>query len=152
LGGYYNTDDDAGRDLIVRERSYSDNATPAANGVAMANLVRLSLLTEDLQYLDRVEQGLRAFSSVMQRSPQACPGLFAALDWYRYCTLIRTTREQIAFLVPQYLPTGIVALETNLPPTVVGLVCQGLSCQEPALSSDQLWKQAREVMINTNFI
>jgi len=47
IAGYYNTATDAGHDLIVRERSYTDNATPAANGVAIANLVRLALLTED---------------------------------------------------------------------------------------------------------
>lgn len=71
MGGYYNTD--ASRDLLVRERSYADNATPAANGVAIANLVRLALLTEDLSYLDKAEQTLQAFGSVMERSPQSCP-------------------------------------------------------------------------------
>jgi len=141
LGGYYNTANDAGRDLIVRERSYNDNATPSANGVAIANLVRLALLTEDLKYLDQAEQGLQAFSSIMQRSPQACPSLFTALDWYRHCTLIRTTLEEITSLMPQYVPTGSLALDSNLPPDVVGLVCQGLSCREPARSLDQLWEQ-----------
>jgi hypothetical protein len=130
----------------VRERSYGDNATPAANGVALANLVRLALLTEDLQYLDRAEKALQAFSSVMLRSPQACPSLFTALDWYRHSTLIRTTKEEIISLTQEYLPTGMLALETNLPPDVVGLVCQGLSCQEPAHSHDQLWEQVRKVM------
>jgi uncharacterized protein YyaL (SSP411 family) len=58
-GGYYNTATDTGSDLLVRERSYVDNATPAANGIAIANLVRLFLLTEDLRYLDRAELGLK---------------------------------------------------------------------------------------------
>ncbi len=31
LGGYYNTSSDSSQDLIVRERSYVDNATPSAN-------------------------------------------------------------------------------------------------------------------------
>lgn len=141
LGGYYNTASDASSDLLVRERSYADNATPAANGVAIANLVRLALLTEHLQYLDRAEHALQAFSSVMQRSPQACPSLFAALDWYRHCTLIRSTDSQIATLANQYLPTAVFALETNLPSGSVGLVCQGLSCMEPARSPDQLLEQ-----------
>ena len=149
LGGYYNTASDAGRDLIVRERSYNDHATPSANGVAIANLVRLTLLTEDLQYLDWAEQGLQAFSSIMQRSPQACPSLFTALDWYRHCTLIRTTLEQIAALIPQYLPTGSVTLGSNLPPDVVGLVCQGLSCQSPAYSPDQLWEQVLQSQVRS---
>jgi uncharacterized protein YyaL (SSP411 family) len=47
-GGYYNNSTDAGKELLVRERSYMDNATPAANSIAIANLIRLSLLTDYL--------------------------------------------------------------------------------------------------------
>ncbi len=72
-GGYYNTARDSSSDLIVRERSYMDNATPAANGIAIGNLVRLALLSEDLSHLDRAEQTLHSFSSIIEKSPQACP-------------------------------------------------------------------------------
>ncbi len=37
LGGYYNTASDSSDDLLIRERSYTDNATPSAKGVAIAN-------------------------------------------------------------------------------------------------------------------
>jgi uncharacterized protein len=145
LGGYYNTASDASGDLLVRERSYVDNATPAANGVAIANLIRLALLTEDLQYQGRAEQALQAFSSAMNQSSQACPSLFTALDWYRNHTLIRTTTEPLSFLLAQYVPTGVYALEYNLPATSVGLVCQGLSCKEPAKNREQLWQQIQQI-------
>ena len=56
-GGYYNNSTDASQELLIRERSYMDNATPSANGIAIANLIRLSLLTDDLGYCDRAEQG-----------------------------------------------------------------------------------------------
>lgn len=141
VGGYYNTAKDASQDLIVRERSYADNATPAANGVAIANLVRLALLTEDLSYLDRAEQGLQAFSSVMKNYPQACPSLFTALDWYRHCTLIRASK--LESLITQYLPAGVL-VATDLPAAVVGLVCQGLSCLSPAQSVDELQQQIQQ--------
>ena len=144
LGGYYNTATDASGELIVRERSYADNATPAANGVAIANLVRLSLLTEDLSYLDRAEQGLQAFGSAMQSAPQACPSLFSALDWYRHCTLVRTSLSQLESLNPRYLPTTAFAMATDLPVASVGLVCQGLSCLAPAQSPDELWQQIQQ--------
>ena len=143
LGGYYNTSGDAGRDLIVRERSYADNATPAANGVAIANLVRLALLTEDLSYLDRAEQSIHAFSSVMVNSPQACPSLFTALDWYRNCTMIRTS-DHLNSLISEYLPTSVFAVLDDLPEATVGLVCVGLSCLPPARSSAQLWEQVKQ--------
>ncbi|HEY9602209.1 MAG TPA: thioredoxin domain-containing protein [Allocoleopsis sp.] len=143
LGGYYNAASDSSSDLLVRERSYFDNATPSANGVAIANLVRLTLLTEDLQYLDQAEQTLQAFSSVMSKSPQACPSLFTALDWYRNCTLVRSGSNSLTSLMTQYLPASIFQLEANLPDGAVGLVCQGLTCLEPAPTPERLLEQVQ---------
>ncbi len=143
MGGYYNNAADNSDDLLVRERSYIDNATPAANGVAIANLVRLSLLTENPDYLDQAEQALQAFSSVLQKSPQACPSLFAALDWYRHGTLVRTIEEHLSPLIPKYFPTAVYQIATDLPSDAIGLVCQGLSCLEPAQSQEQLLAQMR---------
>jgi uncharacterized protein len=138
LGGYYNTARDVGEDLLVRERSYTDNATPAANGIAIASLVRLALLKENLEYLDRAQQALQAFSSIIQDSPQACPSLLAALDWYQHSTLIRTTGDRISELISQYYPTAVFQIETDLPEGVVGLVCECLTCKEPAKSQQGL--------------
>jgi uncharacterized protein YyaL (SSP411 family) len=147
LGGYFNTD--AAADLVVRERGYEDNAIPSANGVAIANLVRLALSTEDLSYLDQAEQALRAFSAIMTQTPQACPSLFAALDWLQNHILIRTDTHQIKQLSVQYLPTGVYHLEAELPNDTVGLVCQGLSCQEPARTVDQLAAQVEQSQVRT---
>ncbi|MHC5935383.1 thioredoxin domain-containing protein [Nostoc sp.] len=144
LAGYYNTSSDSSQDLIVRERSYADNATPSANGIAIANLVRLSLLTDNLDYLDLAELGLKAFRSVMHRAPQACPSLFTALDWYRNSTLIRSTTEQINALIPKYLPVAVFAITSDLPEGSVGLVCQGLKCLAPAESAEHLLQQVQE--------
>ncbi len=138
LGGYYNTASDASGDLLVRERSYIDNATPAANGIAIASLVRLALLGPNLEYLDRAEQGLQAFSSIIQDSPQACPSLLAALDWYQHSTLIRTASDQISGLISQYYPTAVCQIEADLPEGVIGLVCECLTCKEPAKSQERL--------------
>jgi uncharacterized protein YyaL (SSP411 family) len=138
LGGYYNTAKDASGDLLVRERSYIDNATPAANGIAIASLVRLALLGPNLEYLDRAQQGLQAFSSIVQDSPQACPSLLSALDWYQHSTLIRTSPDQISGLISQYYPTAVFQIEADLPEGVIGLVCECLTCKEPAKSQERL--------------
>ncbi|MEM6254502.1 MAG: thioredoxin domain-containing protein [Cyanobacteria bacterium P01_D01_bin.156] len=140
-GGYYNTASDASDSLLVRERSYQDSATPAANGVAIANLVRLSLLLQDLSYLDRAEEALKAFSVVMDQATRACPSLFQGLDWFRHQTLVRTTKENAAKLSSQYLPTTILAIEEPLPEGIVGLVCQGLTCKDPATTYKQMAAQ-----------
>ena len=144
MGGYYNKAADDSEDLLVRERSYTDNATPAANGVAIANLVRLALLTENLDYRLRAEQALQAFISPMQQAPQACPSLFTALDWYLHGTLVRTSQAQLKALMPQHLPTTVYYLETELPTNAVGIVCRGLSCLEPAQSQQQLLAQIQQ--------
>ncbi|HEY9661421.1 MAG TPA: thioredoxin domain-containing protein [Allocoleopsis sp.] len=145
LGGYYNTD--ARSDLVIRERGYDDNATPSANGIAAANLVRLALLTEDLTYLDRAEQTLQAFSTILQQSPRSCPSLFAALDWFHHATLIRTSGDRLSSLGSQYFPTAVLHCETDLPNDVVGLVCRGLSCLEPARSIQQFQAQIQQSLV-----
>ena len=147
-GGYYNNSTDAGKELLVRERSYMDNATPSANGVAIANLVRLALLTDNLEYLDRAQQGLEAFSVVMEKSPTACPSLFTALDWFLHGTSVKTSLEYLEKLSCDYLPTTVFRVETELPRDAVALVCQGLSCLEPATSIDQVLEQIEEVISN----
>ncbi|RMH78720.1 MAG: thioredoxin domain-containing protein [Cyanobacteria bacterium J007] len=141
LGGYFNTTGDRPDAPIVRERSYTDNATPAANGVAIANLVRLALLADNLDYLDRAEAGLKAFSSIMHRSPSACPSLFAALDGYRHPTLVRTTRDRLGQLMSEYHPTAVFQEVADLPEGAIALVCEGLTCKSPAMSEEQLTEQ-----------
>ncbi|MBD2385616.1 thioredoxin domain-containing protein [Cylindrospermum sp. FACHB-282] len=147
LGCYFNTSSDNSQDLIVRERSYVDNATPSANGMAIANLVRLALLTDNLHYLDLAEQGLKAFRSVMSSTPQACPSLFTALDWYRNSTLIRSTTDHINSLIPKYLPTSAFAVAARLPENSIGLVCQGLKCLAPAESVEQMLQQVQQSQV-----
>ena len=140
-GGYYNNSSDAGKELLVRERSYMDNATPSANGIAIANLVRLALLTDNLEYRDRAELGLKAFGVVMEKSPTACPSLFTALDWFLHGTSVKTDREAIEQLGYSYLPTTVFKLEPELPQGSVALVCQALSCLEPATSLERVREQ-----------
>jgi uncharacterized protein len=80
----------------------------------------------------------------MQEATQGCVTLFSALDWYQNHTLIRTTSQHIPQLIKEYTPTAIYKLETDLPPGSIGLVCQGLTCLEPATNMEQLKKQIQE--------
>jgi uncharacterized protein YyaL (SSP411 family) len=122
-----------------------DNATPAANGVAIANLVRLSLLTDNLEYRDQAQQGLQAFSSVMDKSPTACPSLFTALDWFLHGTSVKSNKENLEQLSGKYLPTTVLRVETDLPQGAIALVCQGTSCLEPATNIEQVLGQIHSV-------
>ncbi|MEA5570359.1 thioredoxin domain-containing protein [Calothrix sp. UHCC 0171] len=144
LGGYYNAAIDSSQDLIIRERSYQDNATPSANGIAIANLVRLSLLTDNLHYLDLAEQGLKAFRGIMKQAPQACPSMFSALDWYRNSTLIRTNFKHINTLISEFLPSVMFAEISKLPEGSVGIVCQGLKCLPAPENLEKLLQQVQQ--------
>ncbi|TVQ60906.1 MAG: thioredoxin domain-containing protein [Spirulina sp. DLM2.Bin59] len=135
-GGYFNGALDASGDLLVRERSYLDNATPAANGVAIANLVRLALVTQETAYLERAEQGLLAFAGIMDQSPAACPSLFGALDWFLAATLVRSDADQLRALGRQFWPRAMYRQE-EMTGGAIALVCQGLTCLPPVTTPEQ---------------
>ena len=140
--GYYATAAAASGDLLVRERPCEDNAIPSANGVALANLVRLALLTGDMRYLDRAEQGLRAFGQIIQEAPQSCPSLLMALDAWLHPVQVKAQPELVAAIAQRFFPTTVWQTATDLPG--VALVCRGLTCQEPATSLDMALAQLRQ--------
>ncbi|QUY41179.1 thioredoxin domain-containing protein [Acaryochloris marina] len=137
-GGYFNTGSEMSEELLIRERSWLDNATPAANGVAIASLIRLSLVCDRTEYLSQAEQALQTFGQVMDSSTQACPSLFVALDWYFHHTSIRTSATDLA---STYLPTAVYSQSSEVPPGAMGLVCQGFSCLEPPTTLEELQQQ-----------
>lgn len=140
-GGYYNNASDCDLNLLIKERSYIDNATPSANGIALTNLVRLSLLTDNLDYRDKAQQGLRAFATVMEQSPIACPSLFIALDWFLHGTVVKTTPPHLTELIPDYFPTTAYRIAEDLPQDSIAVLCHSVSCLEPATTIEELKKQ-----------
>ncbi|MDO8290790.1 MAG: thioredoxin domain-containing protein [Parvibaculum sp.] len=67
LGGYFFTADDA-EALIVRTRSVSDNATPAANGTLIGHFTRLGLITGNAQWLARADELIRSFAGELSHN------------------------------------------------------------------------------------
>ena len=139
-GGYYNNASNCDR-ILIKERSHIDNATPSANGIALTNLVRLSLLTDNLAYRDKAQQGLCAFATVMEQSPIACPSLFIALDWFLNGTVVKTTPQHLIQLIPNYFPTTTYRIAKDLPKDSIALLCHSVSCLEPATNIEELKKQ-----------
>ncbi len=142
-GGYFNTD--INFDLLIREKPYQDNATPAANGIAIANLIRLSLLTENLEYLDKAEQALQAFAGKITQSPISCPSLLTGLDWWYNQNLIRAPKKLYAELQVNYYPVTMLQEISELllgtSRNAIAIVCKGLACLAPATSMDMLRSQ-----------
>jgi len=141
MGGFDNNSRDNSEDLLIREKAYIDNATPSANGVAISNLIRLALLTENQEYYQQAEQGLQAFSHIMSKSPTACPSLFTALNWYQNGTIVKTTEENFNLLLSNYLPTTVFQIIDSLPDNYFGLVCRGFQCFPPVKTENELLKQ-----------
>ncbi|MCS7030329.1 MAG: thioredoxin domain-containing protein [Gloeomargarita sp. SKYG116] len=144
-GGYYATAATASGDLLVRERPCEDNAIPSANGVALTNLVRLALLTGNLSYLERAERGLQAFGQLVQVAPQSCPSLLTALDWFLHPLVVKAQPDVLAAIGLRFFPTTVWQPATEIPG--VALVCQGLTCQEPATSLEMALQQLAQYQL-----
>ncbi|MDQ1591684.1 MAG: uncharacterized protein QOG71_2311 [Pyrinomonadaceae bacterium] len=80
-GGFFYTST-KGERLIVRNKDFMDNATPAGNSVAAELLLRLALLTENQEYGRKAVTVFRLLRDQMARYPSAFGYLLGALDFY----------------------------------------------------------------------
>jgi uncharacterized protein YyaL (SSP411 family) len=79
-GGYYYTAAESER-LLTRTKPSYDGARPAANSVALQNLLRLATLRDDDRYREQAERALTSFSMVLDRAGLGSPRMLAALDF-----------------------------------------------------------------------
>jgi len=84
LGGYFNAP--AAEDLLVRGKEMFDGAIPAANGVAVINLIDLAAATGDGRYLAEAERALRAFAPIVSTHPDGARTLVLALHRFGLAT------------------------------------------------------------------
>ncbi len=147
-GGYFVTDVAHSTDLLVREKEFQDHATPAANGIATANLVRLAAVTGRLPFLDKAEEGLKAFGEMMATQPRSCPSLFTALDWHHNFLKVAVTPNHLAETQAQFWPTTVFTAPQDpqmpLPQESIGLVCVGLKCLDPSSTLNQMRSQMQK--------
>jgi uncharacterized protein YyaL (SSP411 family) len=159
-GGFYFTSDDH-ETLIQRPKSFSDDATPAGNGVAALVLLRMGHLLGEPRYLAAAEATLRAAWPALVQHPQAHVSLLAALEELLSPTqvvIIRGTpddigswsRELAQVFAPRRLVIAIPADATALPPALAdkapravtaAYVCRGSVCSAPLESRDALLAQ-----------
>ena len=79
-GGYFFTTA-RHEQLLMRAKPDHDDALPAGNSVAAANLLRLYELTSDDRFRTRAEATFRAFSHALATAPTSLPKLLVALDF-----------------------------------------------------------------------
>jgi len=175
-GGFFFTADDQ-EQLIVRSKDVTDNAVPSGNAMAATVLARLGKLTGKLEHLDAAEQAMLASLEMMQRFPSATSQMLQAVDLYlgpTYELVLagdpddEATRTVTADLRQRFLPNKVLALadhaaseSTTLAELVRGklspgdtptlYVCEGFTCQAPALGEEEITHALDELMPQGSF-
>jgi uncharacterized protein YyaL (SSP411 family) len=160
----YFTDSEADHEaLIHRSKLFSDDATPAGNGIAALVLQRMGHLLGDTRYLTAAEQTLRASWAVLEKYPHAHTSLLAALEELLNppeTIILRGERSRIdawrrglaKLYAPRRLVLAVPADETELPQALadktpraaaVAYVCQGNTCSAPLDSFGALVEHLR---------
>jgi len=149
-GGFFFTADDH-EELILRPKTFGDDATPAGNGIAARVLVRLGFLLGETRYLDAAERTLRAALAIMEKYPHGHTSLLVALDEFTAppaIVVLRGPEDDLAswrreldkYYDPRRLIIAIPATATGLPPGLVdkkplagtvAYVCRGMTCSAP---------------------
>jgi uncharacterized protein YyaL (SSP411 family) len=161
-GGFFFTADDH-EALIVRPKTFSDDATPAGNGVAARVLLRLGHLLGESRYLDAAEDTLRSARAAMERYPQGHGTLLMALEEFSDPPVILVLRgppdeldlwrsEVDKLYDPHRMIVAVPAAAQDLPPALAGkpardgtvaYVCRGMTCSAPVTSLGQLVRGLR---------
>jgi uncharacterized protein YyaL (SSP411 family) len=156
-GGFYFTADDH-ESLILRPKTFGDDATPAGNGVAARVLLRLGYLLAEPRYLDAVERTLRAAGSLLERYPHGHASLLMALDEFTEPPTIVVLRgatddlavwrteldklyepRRLVLAVPDDAQDLPVALADKRPQAAtVAYLCRGTTCSAPLATLGEL--------------
>jgi uncharacterized protein YyaL (SSP411 family) len=141
-------------DLILRIKEDYDGAEPSGNSVAALAMLKLSAITDNLDYKKRAEGTIRLFADRLQRLPQAVPYMLLAFDFSleepkRVVVAGDATKPETRGLLRAahsvYQPCkvvlgnvgGVEAFAKTLPakdgPTVY--LCTGTACQPPAMEA-----------------
>jgi len=162
-GGFFFTSDDH-EALFHRTKSFSDDATPAGNGIAAFVLQRMGHLLGENHYLEAAENTLRAAWPVLEKYPHAHTTLLTALEELLNppeTIILRGNvegwRSELSKLyMPRRLVFAIPADAKNLPPALadkpargdaVAYVCKGSVCSAPLNSLSALVNHLRQATL-----
>ena len=156
-GGYATAADDT-RDVIIRLKTASDDATPSANAIMVSNLSALALLTDDQSYAVRATEIITAFSDGLAKNLLAHTGLLAASIDVLSPQLVVIAgavdgnsadleKARIQLSLPGALEFSVSGEASSIgPPALVGkgpvkgqaaaYICIGPQCQAPETTSD----------------
>ena len=156
-GGFFFTSHDH-EALIIRNKDFTDNATPSGNSVAADVLLKLSKITGDESYERYATKILAVSAKQARRYPQGFGRALSAIEF-----ALSPTKEIVIFadnngellsaVYGEYLPNKVIVSaetggqQTNIPllegrsaideqPTVY--VCENMVCQRPVTDVAEL--------------
>lgn len=145
--------------LIMRTKSFSDDALPSGNGIAALALGRLGCLIGETRYLQAAERTLQiAWSTLCSQSVHNHCAMLLALEDYLFPPQIVILRGQLEVLetwqiscqhdyAPQRVCIAIPHGMNNLPVSlsekkpqgeIIAYVCKGQQCNPPVTSLETL--------------
>jgi len=137
-GGFFFTADDHEK-LIHRSKPFSDNATPAGNGVAAHALLRLGHILGEERYISAAQETIQLGWSRIRHTPHAHCTLLSALEELLTPTeiiVIRANETELAqwkqrasnSYVPHRYTLAIPNTESNLPNPLAAHRVNGNAC------------------------
>ena len=163
-GGFFFTANDH-ESLIVRPKTFSDDATPAGNGVAARVLVRLGYLLARTDYLDAAEGTLRAARAAVERYPHGHGSLLLALDEFTEpptIVVLRGAKDEVdtwrreldKLYDPRRMVVAVSSDARDLPPALadkralpdetVAYLCKGHTCSAPVRTLGELVRHLKK--------
>ncbi len=157
-GGFYFTAHQH-ENLIYRPKTLSDEAIPAANGIAGLSLLRLGYLLAKPKYLHSVDAMLQFSWSLLNQYPSAYHAVLTVLEEYLQAPeviILRGQGQQLTawqqrcqqFYTPHRLVFAIDSkYQLDLPPAlqkpsehgqVIAYICQGQQCLAPIKTLESL--------------
>ncbi|MEQ1764036.1 MAG: thioredoxin domain-containing protein [Pyrinomonadaceae bacterium] len=150
-GGFFFTSNDH-EELIVRNKEFSDNATPSGNSVAADVLLKLSKLYGEEKYERFATTVLRLAASQIRRFPSGFGRTLGAIEFrladVKEIAIVGGERSEVEREVwSEYRPFKVVASGGDVPlldgrdaidgkPTVY--VCENFVCQRPVAVVEEL--------------
>jgi uncharacterized protein YyaL (SSP411 family) len=160
-GGFYFTADDH-EELIVRNKDFTDNATPSGNSVAADVFLKLSKISGEEKYGHYATKVLSIAGGQARSFPQGFGRTLSAIEFAmertREIVILGDERGEFRKTIwSRYLPNKIVLFgndeeasglplfegRTAIDGKPTAYVCQDMVCQRPVTTNDELDEQLR---------
>ncbi|MBZ0188810.1 MAG: hypothetical protein K8F91_21385, partial [Candidatus Obscuribacterales bacterium] len=162
-GGFFYTADDH-EELVVRPRSHFDGSVPSGTSMAALCLLRLSRLSANESYGERVKKVLSLYTKVSTRSPDQFANMLCVLDSYlvnpKEVALVFDSKQNASFseflfaINSFYRPDDVTLIfdtssaSLHKSPLLEGkqaidgkptlYVCRNFSCSDPITDIDRI--------------